>query len=77
MLHIDRVEANDGSVEADVCFGDFGTKIVGSSMFSKVSFGAVQGGEKGLDRFLISFLRSNDGKLVAASLASRAIGTRE
>lgn len=69
MLHVDRVEANDGSVEANVCFGDVGTKIVRSSVLSKVSFGAVKRGEKGLDRFFISFLRSSNCKLVATRLA--------
>lgn len=45
MLHIDWVEANDGCIEADVCFSDVATKIVRSSVFSKVSFGAVKGGK--------------------------------
>ena len=58
MLHIDRVEANDGSVEANVRFGYVGTKVVGSGVFSKVSFGAVERGEKGFDGFLIGFLCS-------------------
>lgn len=73
MLHIDGVEANDGGVEANVCFGDIGTEIVGSSVFGKVSFGAVEGGEKGFDGLFISFLRSKDGKLVTESLATREI----
>ena len=65
MLHIDRVEANDGSVEANVRFGYVGTKVVGSGVFSKVSFGAVERGEKGLDGFLIGFLFSDDCELTA------------
>ena len=69
VLHVDRVEANDGSVEANVCFGDVGTKIVRRSVLSKVSFGAVKRGEKGLDRFFISFLRSSSCKPVATRLA--------
>lgn len=73
MLHIDGVEANDGSVKANVCFGDVGTEIVRSSMFGKVSFRTVEGGEKRLDGFFICFLRSGDGGiLVAESLATRA-----
>lgn len=64
MLHVDRVEANNGGVEANVCLGNVGTKIVRSSMFSKVSLGAVEGGEKGPDGISISFLRSSDGKRV-------------
>lgn len=67
MLHIDGIEANDGGVEANVCFGDVGTKVVGSSVFSKVSFGAVEGGEKGFDGLFISFLRSRGRKPVAES----------
>ena len=61
VLHINRVEANDGSIEANVCFSDIGTEIVWSSVFGKVSFGAVKGGKKGFDGFLISFLRSSYG----------------
>lgn len=71
MLHIDGIETNNGSVEADVCFGDVGAEIIGTSVFSKVSFGAVEGGEKGFDGLFISFLRPKDGKLVAESLAMR------
>lgn len=70
MLHVDRVEANDGSVKADVRFGYVGTKVVGSGVFSKVCFGAVERGEKGFDGFLISFLCSNDGELTAEALAT-------
>lgn len=76
MLHIDGVEANDGGVEANVCFGDVGTKVVGSSVFSKVSFGAVEGGEKGFDGLFISFLRSRGRKPVAGSLAIGSMRTR-
>lgn len=68
MLNIDGVEANNGSVEANVCFSDVGTEIVGSSVFGKVSFGAVEGDEKGVDSFFISFLCSRNGELVAESL---------
>ena len=76
MLHIDRVEANDGSIEANIGFRDIGTEIVGSSVFSKMSFGAVERGKKGLDGFFISFLRSRNGKLVAEGFATRAWETR-
>ena len=69
MLHVDGVEANDGSVEANVCFGDVGTKVVGSSVFSKVSFGTVERDEKCFNSFFISFLRTRNGKLVAQALA--------
>lgn len=71
MLHIDGVEANDGGIEANIGFRDIGTEIVRSSVFSKVSFRAVERGEKGLDGFFICFLRSRDGKLVAEGLAAR------
>ena len=69
MLNIDRVKSNDGSVEANVCLGDVRTIIIGSSVFGKVSFSAVEGGEKRFDGFFISFLRSAFGKRVAKSLA--------
>ena len=75
MLHIHGVEANDGSVQANVCFGDTGTKIVGSSVFGKVSFGAIEGVEEGFEGFFISFLRStDDGKPAAESRATREMG---
>ena len=79
MLHIDGVEANDGSIEANVRFGDVGTEIVGSSVScsSKVSLSAVKGGEKGFDALFISFLGSGDGELVTESLAKKGMGTRE
>jgi len=64
MLHIHGVEANDGSVETNVCLGDAGTKIVGSSVFGKVSFGAVEGVEEGFDGFFISFLRCSKARFV-------------
>ena len=69
MLYVNRVEANNSSVEANVCFGDIGTKIVRSSVFSKVSFGAVEGSEKRFDGIFVGFLRSRGGKSVAESLA--------
>ena len=65
MLHIDRIEANNCGIEANVCFCNVGTKVVWSSVFSEVSFGAVKGGEQGTDGLLVSFLRSSDGKLLA------------
>ena len=68
MLHIDRVEANNGSIEANICFSDVGTEIKWSSVFGKVSFGAVKGGKKGFDGFLVRFLRSGNGQLVGKVL---------
>ena len=68
MLHIDGVEANDGSIEANVCFSDVGTEIIRSSVFGKVGFGAIKGGKKGFDCFLVRFLRSGNGQLVAKVL---------
>lgn len=53
MLHIDWVEANNGSIEANICFSDVGTEIKWSSVFSKVSFGVVEGGKKGETPLLI------------------------
>ena len=71
MLHIDGIEPNDCSVEANVCFGDVGTEIVRSSVFRKVSFGAVEGSEKGSHGSFISLLRSRDALLVTESFAKR------
>ena len=71
MLHIDGVEANDGSVKANVCFGDVGTEVVRSGILGQVGFGTVEGGEKGLDGLFICFLCSRDGVLVAERLATR------
>lgn len=71
MLHIDGVEANDGSVKANVCLGDVSTKVVRSGVLGKVGFGTVKGGEKGLDGFFICFLRSRDGVSVAERPAIR------
>lgn len=77
MLHIDGVEANDGSIEANVCFGDVSTKIIWSSVISKVSLDAVKGGEKRFDGFFVSFLRPSDCELVTESLPKRGVRTRE
>lgn len=74
MLHIDGVEANDGSVETNVRFGDVGTEVVRSGILGKVGFGTVEGGEKGPDGFFICFLRSRDGMLVVERLATREWG---
>ena len=45
MLHIDWIEANDGGIEANICFSEVSTEIVWSSVLGKVSFGAVKGGK--------------------------------
>lgn len=37
MLHIDRVEADDGGVEADVCFGDCIAEVVDGRIFGRAS----------------------------------------
>ena len=68
MLHIDWVEANNGSIQANICFSDVGTEIKWGSVFSKVSFGAVEGGKKRFDGFLVRFLRSSNGQLVGKTL---------
>ncbi len=56
MLDVDGVEADDGRVEADVCFGDVGSEVVGCGVFCEVGFGAVEGGEEGADGFFVGFL---------------------
>ena len=42
VLHIDWIEANNGSVEANICFRDVGTKVVWSTVLSEVGFSAVE-----------------------------------
>ena len=74
MLHIDWVKANDGSIEANICFSDVGTEIKWSSVLCKVSFGAVKGGKKGFDGFLVRFLRSGNGQLVGKVLQRGSLG---
>ena len=34
MLHIDWVEANNSSIEANICFSDLGTEVIRSSVFN-------------------------------------------
>ena len=65
MLHIDWIEANNGGIEANVCFRNIGPKVIWTSMLSEMSFGTVKGIEQGADGLLVSFLRSSDGQLVA------------
>lgn len=56
MLHVDCVEADDGRVEANICFCDVGAMVEGPRGFLEVGFGAVEGGEECFDCFVVGFL---------------------
>ena len=62
MLHVDGVEADDGGVEADIGFGDGGAEVIRSFcvvvLLGEVGFGAVEGGEEGLDGGFVGGLGS-------------------
>ena len=58
VLDVDRVEADDGRVEADVGFGDGGAVVEGAGVGGEVSFGAGEGGEEGVERGLVGELGS-------------------
>ena len=61
MLDVYWIEADDGRVEADVCFGYRGAEVVGCGVLCEVRFDAVEGGEEGLDGFFVGFLGSEGG----------------
>ena len=77
MLHINWIEANDSSIKANVRFSDIGTKIVWSSMFSEMSFGAVESNEKGFHGLLISFLGSSSSQLMVENLMRNSKKSRD
>ena len=56
MLDVDGVEADDCCVETDVGFGDGRAEVVGCGVGGEVGFGAVEGGEEGVDGFFVGFL---------------------
>lgn len=74
MLDVDGIEADDCRVETHVCFGEVGAEVVwwacfgggggggGVGVGAKVSFGAVEGGEEGVESFFVGFLRSVFGE---------------
>ena len=70
MLHVDRVEADDGRVEADVGFGDVGSEVVGCGVLCEVGFGAGEGGEERVDGLFVGFLCAKEGFF----LAGRGLG---
>ncbi len=59
VLNVDRIEADDGGVEADVGFGDGGAEVIGRGVGGKVGFDAVQRAEEGVDSFFVGFLGSS------------------
>ena len=45
MLHIDRIEADDGGVQPDIRLGDVLPKIERYGVLGQMLLGAVEGGE--------------------------------
>lgn len=58
MLDVDGVKTDDGGVEADVGFCYVPAEVVWRRVLRQVGFCSVEGIEKGLDGFLVGFLRS-------------------
>lgn len=56
VLNVDRVEADDGGVEADVGFGDAVAVVVGAGVLLEVAFDAVKGFEELFYCFFVGFL---------------------
>lgn len=56
MLHIDRVEADDGSVESHIRLRDVLAEIVGCGVLRQVSLCPVQRRKEGSDRLLVGIL---------------------
>ena len=66
VLHIDRVEADDGRVEADVGFGDVGAVVVRPGVLGEVGFGSVEGGEEGVQGAFVGGLGGGEAGFVDA-----------
>ncbi len=66
MLYVHGIEADDGGVEAHVCFGDVLAVVVGSGVLGEVCFGAVEGGEEGGDGLFVGVLGGGEAGLVDA-----------
>ena len=56
MLHINRVESNDGCIESNVGLSDGRTEVVWFSIFDEVFLDAIQGYEEWMDGLLVSIL---------------------
>ena len=56
MLHINRIEADDSRIEADLSFSDVLAEVVRACMGSQMLFSAVKGSEQGLDGLLVGLL---------------------
>lgn len=77
MLHIHGVEADDGGVEADVCFCDFVAKVVWCCVLGEMGFGAIEGGEERSYSLFVGVLRSGRTSLGAGSWRKIGVfGTR-
>lgn len=67
VLHVDRVEADERDVQADVGLGDLVAKVERPRrVLREVRFCAVQGGEEGLDVLLVGLGRGCEAGLVHA-----------
>ena len=60
MLHVDGIEADDGSVETDVCFCSVVTEVVRRGVGRKVGFSSVESFEEGGYGFVVGFLGASD-----------------
>lgn len=58
MLDVDGIESDDGGIEPYIGFGDMRSEVVRGGVSGEVGFGAVEGGEEGLDSFFVGFLGS-------------------
>ena len=56
VLHVDRVEADDCSVETYIRFGDVLAKVVGGGILGEMGFDSVESLKKGLDVLFVGVL---------------------
>ena len=56
MLHVNRIEADDSCIEANISFSDVLAKVVRVCMGGQMLFRAVKGGEQGLDGLFVGLL---------------------
>lgn len=66
MLHVNRIEADDGGVQTNIRLGDVLAVIIRSRVFSQMFFSTVQRSEKGVHGLFVGFLRGGEAGLVDA-----------